>query len=295
MSASLPPEAVLRRFSLLSFFANLPAGLHMAPIVLLLSARGLDPAAIGLVFAAYGVTTVVLELPTGGLADVIGRRVILMMSAVLGTAGLALMGVGTSLPELMLASVLRGVSRTLRTGPLESWYVDSLRATDPEADLKAGLARGGAWGSAALAAGALAGGLVALVLPAFRWGPVIPLSVPLLLAAAASAVLFLLVLGVMPEPPYARVGLRAILRNVPATILLGARVSGRDVIVLRVLAVALGTGLALNAVELLTPGRIAQAVEHLELAGGAYAIVVTLGFAATAAGSALARALARLP
>lgn len=293
MNAPLTPGAVRRRFCLLSFFVNLPTGLYTVPLVLLLSARGLDPAEIGLVFAAYGVTAVVLELPTGGLADVIGRRAVLLMSAAIGTASLLMMGLGTSLGALVIASALRGVSRTLRTGPLESWYVDSLRAADPEADLKPGLAGGNAWASAALAAGALAGGLIPPALPSLRWGPVVPLSVPLLLAAAASAALFLLVLLAMPEPPFTHAGLRAVLRSVPATIGSGAHVSARDAVVLRVLAVALGTGLALNAMELLTPGRIAEAVEQLELAGGAYGIVVTLGFAATAGGSALAPAAAR--
>ena len=57
--------------------------------------------------------------------------------------------------------------------------------------------------------------------------------------------------------------------------------------------IAAGSGVALTAVELLTPGRLAELMGAAEEGGMAYAVVAALGFAGSAAGSALAPRVAR--
>jgi hypothetical protein len=47
-----------------------------------------------------------------------------------------------------------------RHEPVSAGYVDTVHATDPSAPIRAGLAQAGAVGSAALAIGTLAGGVV---------------------------------------------------------------------------------------------------------------------------------------
>jgi MFS family permease len=57
-------------------------------VVLLASSRGLSPADIGVVFAVYSMVVLLLELPTGGLADAVGTRPVLVASGLAGAAGL---------------------------------------------------------------------------------------------------------------------------------------------------------------------------------------------------------------
>ncbi|ETK31967.1 MFS transporter, partial [Microbispora sp. ATCC PTA-5024] len=164
--AASPRRGGWGRYAAIEFLTWLPPGLMMAPMVLLMAARGLSVAEIGLVSAAYSVTIVVLELPTGGLADVLGRRAVLAASAATSVAALVVMATATTAWLFLVSSLLKGVARALSSGPAQAWYVDRLHdAEGPSADLKPGLAAGGAAGSAALAIGTVIGGLLPLAVP----------------------------------------------------------------------------------------------------------------------------------
>ncbi|MEU6431453.1 MFS transporter [Microbispora sp. NPDC046973] len=284
------------RYAAIEFLTWLPTGLTLAPMVLLMSARGLDIAEIGLVGAAYSVTVVVLELPTGGLADIVGRRPVLAASAVVGVAGLAVMAMAHSVWPFLVASVLKGVARALSSGPAQAWYVDTLHARyGPDADLKPGLAAGNVAGSAALALGTLAGGLLPL---AVRRDP---LAAPVWAGAGAALVLLVAVLLLMREPSRtgreparAAIRLAEVVRDVPVTIVAGIRLGLADRALGRLLLLAAGAGVMLNSIEMLTPGRLAALTGESETGGAAYAFVTFAGFAANALGSSLAPPAARL-
>ncbi|WP_083501973.1 MFS transporter [Sphaerimonospora mesophila] len=290
-------EAARRRYALIQFLTWLPPGLTMAPMVLLMSVRGLDIAQIGLVFAAYSAVIVVMELPTGGLADVIGRRVVLAVAAAVNVVGLVTMALADSVWPFLVASVLKGVARALSSGPAQAWYVDALHAAEgPEADLKPGLAVGATAGAVALTIGALTGGLLPLVARGDA------LAVPVWAAAGASVVLLVTVLWAMPETRTARGGavrgargrVAEVMRDVPATIVDGIRLGLTDRGLGRLLLVSIAAGVMLNGIELLTPGRLAALTGRADTASAAYAVVTALGFAANAAGSLAAPAVARL-
>ncbi len=131
--------AATRRYAVLSFLLWLPAGLYLVPLVLLMLERGLSVATVAVVGVAYGLTVAVCELPTGGLADVLGRRPVLIASAVAGAAGLLLLGLAGTVALLVLSAMLRGLARALSTGPLEAWYVDAAQAADPDVAVERGL------------------------------------------------------------------------------------------------------------------------------------------------------------
>jgi predicted MFS family arabinose efflux permease len=283
----LSPRAALRRYSVVTFLMWLPAGLTMAPAVLLMTSRGLDLAEIGVVMAIFNVVVVVLELPTGGLTDVIGRRTVLAVSAASSMAGMVAMAMASSVWPFVLASVLKGAARALASGPAQAWYVDMLHAArGPGADLKPGLARGEAMGSVSLCLATLAGGLMPLVLPG-------GLVTPFLAAAVAAGVLLVAALVAMPEPPRPRVSLRSVLRDVPATVRSGLGMALRDRGLSRLLLISAAVGTALCVIELLTPGRMAALTGRVESGGSTYALVASVGFAANAAGSLLAPVAAR--
>ncbi|MFI7443744.1 MFS transporter [Nonomuraea indica] len=285
-------RSALRRYLLVCFLTWLPMGLMLTTMVLLMAERGLGLAEIGLVFTVFSLVTVSLELPTGGLADVVGRRVVLAVSAGFTVVALALMAVSTTFWAFLLTGVLKGVARALSSGPATAWYVDTLHDLEgPGADLKPGLARGGALESVALCVGVLAGGFVPLVAPARL---VFPLAVPPMLGALAAAVLLVVVVLALPEPSHARRSPGEMLRAVPATVAGSVRLAAGHALLRRLLVFYLASGMVLTAVELLTPGRLARLSGTAELGSAAYAVVAALGFAGSAAGSALAPRVARL-
>ena len=173
------------RYIVLSGLQWLPIGLVAPILVLQLRARGIELPVIGALFAVYTLVVIVLELPTGSFADVLGRRRTLVLSRILNIASLLGMAVATDVVQFGVVMALGGIARALQSGPLEAWYVDSVRAADPEADVRRGISRGWSAEAAALATGAVVGGLLPSLadgLPAD--GLLIPLSVPYLAAAA---------------------------------------------------------------------------------------------------------------
>ncbi len=294
----LSPGALVRRFALLTALRWFPIGLFVPIGILLMQARGLDLATIGGVFAVYGIVALALELPTGGLADVLGRRTVLVAASFLNAASLAA-GAFAQEPLVFAAAMAVGAAaRALGSGPLEAWFVD---AVGPGADgvVRRGLSRAGSAEALALGLGSVAGGLIPVALagllpglPSTGHGPLISLSVPALLAAVFMAVHGAAVLALVDEGPRPRVGLRGLARGIPATVVGGARLGLRDGILRRLLLRAVLLGLVLSGIELLSPGVFAGLLGGEAAASGPYGLLVAAAFAASALGAAVAPAAA---
>ncbi|MEU1281722.1 MFS transporter [Streptomyces sp. NPDC005805] len=296
------PTTARRRFAAVTFFFWLPVGLYIPSQVLLLTERGMGLAAVAGLFAVHSLTVSALELPTGGLSDVLGRRPVLAVSGLLNLGALLLLALGGSLWVLAGAMLLLGSGRALSSGPAEAWYVDTVQASaGPGAELRTGLARGGAAAAAALAAGTLAGGalpLLAGLLPgpgvrAATSGLVLPLSVPALLGALVCVGYIAYVLTALPEPPRPPATARSVLRGVPSTVLAGLRLGTGDALVRRLLLTAGATGAALAPLELLAPARAAGLTGGAESGAVLFAVMACTGFACTGLGSHLAPRTAR--
>ncbi len=81
-----------------------------------------------MVMAAQGLLVLVLDLPTGGLADAFGRKPVLVTAALLNVVSLALFAVASSVALFVVVFLLQGAFRALDSGPLDSWYVDAVLA-----------------------------------------------------------------------------------------------------------------------------------------------------------------------
>ncbi|MFE2207717.1 MFS transporter [Streptomyces rubiginosohelvolus] len=293
-----------RRYVTVSFLFWLPIGMSIATGVLLFTERGMGIAAIAGFYAVHSLTAAALELPTGGLSDVIGRRPVLAVAGLLNLTAFTLIGLGAAGWAIALGMGLMGLARALSSGPAEAWYVDTVHAhAGPDADLRTGLARGSSATSAALALGTLLGGglpwLLGLAPGAGEWladttgGLAIPLSVPALLGALVEGVFVLYVLSALPEPPRPRTTLRRVMGGVPAAIAAGLRLGARDALIRRILLTASAAGAALAAVELLTPGRAAALMGSAESGALVFAGLACAGFLCSALGSQLAPLVAR--
>ncbi|MGO4755157.1 MFS transporter, partial [Streptomyces sp. 2MCAF27] len=277
----------------------LPLGLSIAPQILLFTERGISMVAITGLFAAHSLTAAVLELPTGGLSDILGRRTVLAAAGLLNLAALPLVGLGSAPWILGLGMTLAGAGRALSSGPAEAWYVDTVHAhSGPGAELRTGLARGSSATSVALATGTLFGGALPWLL---GLGPdlgarlseatselVLPLSVPLLLGAAVEIAFVVYVLTSLPEPSRPTATLRGVIRGIPATVAGGLRLGGRDILIRRVLLSAGAAGSALATIELLTPGRAAALTGTSESGAVLFAALACAGFICSGVGSHLA-------
>jgi len=291
------PGGLVRRFALLSALRWFPIGLTIPVNVLLMQARGLDLAVIGGLYAIYGIVTIALELPTGGLADVVGRRTVLVAASIATTVSMLVAAVAQDVPLFALAMVLGAIGRALGSGPLDAWYVDATHALDPEASVRHGLARGQAAEALALGLGAVIGGLLPAIClaiwPSLASGPIIGLSVPVLLAAAMTAANAIAILLVVHERRPAWVGVRAIAGGVPSTIREGLRLGFGDPMLRRLMVRAGLLGVVLAGIELLAPGTFAGLLGGESQASRVYGIFAAAAFGASAAGSALAPAVAR--
>ena len=290
-TALLNPAQAERRYLLLSALQWLPVGLVIPVLVLLFRARGLELPVVGVLFALYSAVVIVLELPTGSLADVMGRRGTLILSRLLVVAGLIVFAVASDPLGFGVAIVISAMGRALQSGPLEAWYVDTVRAADPEADVRRGLSRAWAVEAAGIALGAVSGGFMPGLLSGLAAdGLIVPLSLPFLVAAGLTLAGLAAVVALMREP--ARTAVRpsaaAILRDVPATVVAGLLLAGGDRTIRLVLGAMMTFGFALATLEVLSPVQFAALLGGEERASGAYGVLLTVAFFGNAGGSALA-------
>lgn len=164
------------RFLVLRGLRWLPTGLLLPVLVLFILDRGFSLAQIGVAFAAQAVVVLLLELPTGGLADVIGARRVLAVANLAELASLALLLVAESLTALIAFAALQGLFRALESGPLDAWYVSAALRADPGADIEADMAVGGTVVGVAIASGSLAASGLVIIAPSLGAAP---LALPL--------------------------------------------------------------------------------------------------------------------
>jgi MFS family permease len=94
--------------------------------ILYLQSRGFSLTEIGLAEAAFHLAPVLLELPSGSFADLVGRRWSLAIGALLIALSTALTFVAGSLPLVMLALFLNGASYSFRSGADQAFLYDAL-------------------------------------------------------------------------------------------------------------------------------------------------------------------------
>lgn len=113
-------RAARRRYVGVCALFWLPVGLGLVPLILLFTERGMAMAAIAGFFAAHSLTAAALELPTGGLSDVLGRRAVRAAAGALIVSVLALAALGTALWLPALGMSPMGAGRALPSGPAEA-------------------------------------------------------------------------------------------------------------------------------------------------------------------------------
>jgi len=285
-------QDVRRRFLLLRGLRWLPTGLLVPVLVLVLLDRGLSLAQLGIVFAGQGLMVLVLELPTGGLADAIGRRTVLLVATVFEVAAFVLLIGAWSVPLLVLAAGLMGVYRALESGPLDSWYVDTAQAVDPDADIERGLSQAGVVTGLAIGMGALA----ASALVAFNPLPNIdPLVTPVIVALALLVLEWIAIAMLMTEPPQERnlAAVKRSLSEVPTIVATAVRTVKRSAALIALVSVEFLWGLGIHSVESYTPVKLGDVLDTADQAAAILGPANTVAWLVAAAGASLVPILTR--
>ena len=96
--------------------------------------------------AAFSLGTVLFEIPTGVVADTLGRRMSFLLSvSVLGLSTLAYVGlaeIDAGVIAFSAASMVMALGFTFYSGAMEAWLVDALAATGYRGILDRVFARG---------------------------------------------------------------------------------------------------------------------------------------------------------
>lgn len=291
-------RSLVRRFVVLRALRWLPLGVATPFLVLLPQHRGLGLGAIGVAFAVHGTVAILLEVPSGGLADAIGRRAALILGGVITAAGLTGFALATGLAGFVLAAATIAAGRALMSGSLEAWFVDELHTLEPGAALHRPLAAGSTAEGLGAAAGAAIGGFIPLFargLPTEGAHRVVELSVPMLVAAVAAIVYALAVVRYVEEAPRTRSsGWWRIARDAAALSREGVRVAGRSRDLRLLLTIAAALGLVMAITELLWQPRL-----HELLGGDAsnaapvFGVLAAVSLIAFSSGAALSARIAR--
>lgn len=245
--------SIKRVYYLLIALFWLATALPMALSVLLVLARGLTLFQVSLAMGVYSLTVVLLEIPTGGLADAVGRKKVTLLAY--GLMLLSSLGylVSFTFPVFLLTMILYGVGRALASGALDAWFIDSLQAADPAIDLQPVLATANTYALLALGSGLLLGSTLPqflTALPPEGSAVLTPFSAPILAALAVKVVLLLLTILLVKEArPADGTTWRTGLAEMPGIIRTGLTLSRRNPTILLLLGASLAGGLVLSTLE----------------------------------------------
>ncbi|MDP9343550.1 MAG: MFS transporter [Actinomycetota bacterium] len=158
------PKRVIRGYLVISGLFTLSASLIWGINTLFLLHAGLSIFQVFLANAAFTAAMALFEIPTGVVADTLGRRVSFLLSeATLAVGTLAYVGVAAIKGGLLLfclAGVILGLGYTFYSGAVEAWLVDALKATGYEQELDRVFARASIVSSVAMLIGTVGGGLL---------------------------------------------------------------------------------------------------------------------------------------
>ena len=197
-SAEPTPRSIQRTYLLLLLGNTLAASFIWGINTIFLLDAGLSNLEAFAANAFFTAGMVLFEVPTGIVADTIGRRVSYLLGTVTLTASTLLYVLLWELEapfwQWAVASMLLGLGFTFFSGAVEAWLVDALTATRFTGELESVFGRGQMVTGAAMLTGSVAGGFVA---------EQISLGAPFLLRGLVLAVMFAVAFRLMHDVGFA--------------------------------------------------------------------------------------------
>ena len=195
LAAAQVPESrrTIAGYYVLSGLYTLSAAAIWGVNTLFLLDAGLDFFEVFVANGAYSLGTVLFEVPTGVVADTLGRRVSFLLSVTVLAAStflyVGLAQVDAGVIAFSLASILMALGFTFYSGAMEAWLVDALKATGYHGLLDRVFARGQQVTGAAMLVGTVGGGILGQI----------DLGIPYLVRSGLLIAVFLLAYVVMHD------------------------------------------------------------------------------------------------
>jgi MFS family permease len=189
---NLPDAArpIVRTYLVLSAMFNASLALIWGVNTLFLMSAGLSIFQVMLVNATFSLGQFVFEVPTGVVADTIGRRASLLLclaTVLLGTlAYLAAAWLHLGIVPFIAVSVLLGLGFTFYTGAVDAWMVDAVKHLGYDGPLEPIFARVQAVFGASMLVGTIGGGLLGQIHLYVPYVARAALLVPTIIVAATS-------------------------------------------------------------------------------------------------------------
>lgn len=157
-----------RNVRLLQIYRALRSALFVMPvIVLFFQQNGLSQTEIFVLQSAFAVAALIMEVPSGYVADRVGRRFSLLLGAVLSTIGFGAYALAYGFWPLLVAEVFLGIGMSFMSGSDSALAYDSLRAVGREKGYRKFESRTFVYTGLASALASIAGGLIAVA--GLRW------------------------------------------------------------------------------------------------------------------------------
>lgn len=114
----------IKVYSVLYFLNFYLSGLLIPVMSLLLIDRGASLSNLSIILGLYAFTVVMLELPTGIMADVFGRKKTFCLSLVISSIGFAIIYFGRGFLPMCAGIMFYGFSRALASGSFDALFID---------------------------------------------------------------------------------------------------------------------------------------------------------------------------
>jgi len=159
------PRSIQRTYLVLLFGNTLAASLIWGINTIFLLDAGLSNLEAFAANAFFTAGMVLFEVPTGIVADTVGRRASYLLGTVTLTAStllyVLLWQIGAPFWQWAVVSVLLGLGFTFFSGAVEAWLVDALTATGFTGEMETVFGRGQVVTGTAMLTGSVAGGFIA--------------------------------------------------------------------------------------------------------------------------------------
>jgi DHA3 family tetracycline resistance protein-like MFS transporter len=151
-------KLVVRSYYAAQGFYSLSLGAILPAYILFFWSRGLNLFEIAVLASVFEASILLLEIPTGVFADIFGRRRSVVSSHLLQSLAGFIFLLSPSFWFFALAEIIQGLGETLKTGALEAWMVDNLKAIGEEGRQSRTFANGERFSRLGLLLGILLGG-----------------------------------------------------------------------------------------------------------------------------------------
>ena len=193
-------KKIIKQYMWLISINSLLVGLHTAIYVTYLLNSGLDFLEVNLVNVSFMLSVFLLEIPTGAIADLFGRKTSFVTSSVFMGIGFVWYGITDNFIGFIIAEIIIAIGVSLTSGAFKAWLVDSLHFHKWTGELADVFKSEGRYRNVAILIGGLIGAYIGAV----------DLSYPLIVAGIGFFILSIITQAIVREDYFVPIKLSAI-------------------------------------------------------------------------------------